>query len=295
MPITNTQLQLLSKFHIDNLRRFQSLPTRTATCAVYLLIGVLPIEAELHKRQLSLLYNLLVSTNETIVELNNRQIAVNLDNSLSFYSRVQKILDTYQLPSLQKLQTDIPTKEQWKILVKRAVNEFLTDKLSTEAVDKSTLCYLNIEPLKIGQTHPLWSSLESTVSDVRKGITRCRMITGTYMLQSIKSKFSKSSVKSTCNCCGLNEEDLPHMLLECPALIDQRKVLYPELKSLVIDIVGIRQWNEIFTNRNQLVQLILDCTVFTALKESKNFLKLQRISTELCHRPPSKVKQTGLA
>ena len=78
--------------------------------------------------------------------------------------------------------------------------------------------------------------------------------------------------------------DLPHMLLECPALIDQRKVLYPELKSLVIDIVGIRQWNEIFTNRKQLVQLILDCTVFTALKESKNFLKLQRISTELCHR-----------
>ena len=97
------------------------------------------------------------------------------------------------------------------------------------------------------------------------------------MLQSIKSKFSKSSVKSTCSCCGLNEEDLPHMLLERPALIDQRKVLYPELKSLVIDIVGIRQWNEIFTNRNQLVQLILDCTVFTALKESKNFLKLQRI------------------
>ena len=190
---------------------------------------------------------------------------------------MQKILDTYQLPSLRKLRTEIPTKEQWKILVKRAVNEFWTDKLSTEAADKSTLCYLNTEPLKIGQTHSLWSSLESRVSDVRKGITRCRMITGTYMLQSIKSRFSKSSIKSTCNCCGLDEEDLPHMILECPALIDQRKVFYPELKSMAIDIAGIRQWNEIFTNRNQLVQLILDCTVFPALKESKNFLKLGRV------------------
>ena len=104
------------------------------------------------------------------------------------------------------------------------------------------------------------------------------------MLQSIKSKFSKSTVKPICNCCCLDEEDLSHMFLECPALIDQRKVFYPKLKSLVIGIVGIRQWNERFTNRNQLVQLILDCTAFPVVKESKNFLKLQRISTELCHR-----------
>ena len=57
---------------------------------------------------------------------------------------VQKILDTYQLPRLQKLKTEIPQKRAMKILVKRAVNEFWTDKLSTEAADKSTLCYLNI-------------------------------------------------------------------------------------------------------------------------------------------------------
>ena len=63
----------------------QSLPTRTATCAVNLLLGALPVEAELHKRQLSLLYNILVSTNETIVELTKCQIAINLDNELSFY------------------------------------------------------------------------------------------------------------------------------------------------------------------------------------------------------------------
>ena len=58
LPITNSQLNLLSKFHLDNFKRFQSLPTRTATCAVHLLLGALPIEAELHKRQLSLLYNM---------------------------------------------------------------------------------------------------------------------------------------------------------------------------------------------------------------------------------------------
>ena len=65
LPINQSQLNLLSKFHVDTLKRFQTLPTRTATCAVHLLLGALPIEAELHKRQLSLLYNILVSTNET--------------------------------------------------------------------------------------------------------------------------------------------------------------------------------------------------------------------------------------
>ena len=53
LPLTKSQINLLSKFHLDNLKRFQSLPTRVATCAVYLLLGALPLEAELHKRELS--------------------------------------------------------------------------------------------------------------------------------------------------------------------------------------------------------------------------------------------------
>ena len=93
LPLTVTQMNILSKFHIDNLRRFQSLPTRTTTSAVYLLLGALPIEAEYIKDRL--LYNLITSTNETIQELTKRQKAVNLDNGQSFYSRAQDILAQY--------------------------------------------------------------------------------------------------------------------------------------------------------------------------------------------------------
>ena len=53
LPINQTQLNMLSKFHLDTLKRLQSLPTRTVTSAVYLFLGALPIEAELHKRQLN--------------------------------------------------------------------------------------------------------------------------------------------------------------------------------------------------------------------------------------------------
>ena len=58
------------------------------------------------------------------------------------------------------------------------------------------------------------------------------------MLQTSKSKFSRSSVSPICKCCGLDNEDLPYMLLECPALINQRKAFYPEFKSMTIDIVS---------------------------------------------------------
>ena len=77
---------------------------------------------------------------------------------------------------------------------------------------------------------------------------------------------------------------MPHVLLECPALINQRKTFYPEFKSMTIDIVGINQWNKRYTSRTQLAQLILDCSVIPELRESVNFLKLQRISSNLCHR-----------
>ena len=53
-----------------------------------------------------------------------------------------------------------------------AVNKYWTEYLQNEAREKSTLKYLNIDSLKIGSTHLVWSSLESTVSKVRMGITK---------------------------------------------------------------------------------------------------------------------------
>ena len=171
-------INILSKFHISNLRRFQSLPIRTATCAVYLLICALPLEAELHKRQLSLLYNILIFTNKTIRELSSRQIAFNLDNNQSYFSKVQDILNIYDLPNLQCHNKSLTSKENWKIQVKRAINKKWSELLQKEALEKSTLKYMNIDSLGISLTHGVWSSLEYTISDIRKCITKSRMITG---------------------------------------------------------------------------------------------------------------------
>ena len=48
------QLEELEKFHVENLKNIQSLPTRTANSIVYLLLGALPLKAEIERRQLGL-------------------------------------------------------------------------------------------------------------------------------------------------------------------------------------------------------------------------------------------------
>ena len=74
LPLNVSQITELKQFHTKTLRYFQSLPVRTATSTVYPILGALPIEAELHKRQLSLLYSILASENTKLKNLMERQL-----------------------------------------------------------------------------------------------------------------------------------------------------------------------------------------------------------------------------
>ena len=109
LPLNKTQIASLEKFHRNSLRIIQSLPERTATAAVYLLLGALPVEAEIHKKQLSLLHSILDSDNRRIKEVLHGQIAVNFDNKDSFFYRILKVLELYELPDIASLKQPLPT------------------------------------------------------------------------------------------------------------------------------------------------------------------------------------------
>jgi hypothetical protein len=164
LPLNATQTALLSKFHIANLRRLQSLPTRTAIGIVYLLVGAMPIEAEIHRRQLSFLHNILSCNNATIQTPLERQLVMNIDNIQSFFCQISKILDLFNIPCIQELIANPPTKLSWKIKCKKAVQNFWTYKLKELIVGKSSLRFVYNKDLKAGSIHKLWTSLYSTVS-----------------------------------------------------------------------------------------------------------------------------------
>ena len=52
--LSKTDISNLSTYFIKFLKRIQHLPDRTANAAAYLLLGQIPIEAELHKRTLGI-------------------------------------------------------------------------------------------------------------------------------------------------------------------------------------------------------------------------------------------------
>ena len=124
LSLTKGQLEQLSKYHLQTIRNIQSLPQRTSTLAVLLLLGALPLEAELHRRRLSLAISIISSETPTIRMLVQRQLACSYDNRNSFFYKLAKILQKYKHPSLGQLFCSIFTKLKWKHMWTKAVNAF---------------------------------------------------------------------------------------------------------------------------------------------------------------------------
>ena len=93
---TETETKMLNDCHDDLLIRKQSLSTRTTLPAVHLLLGALSLEAELHKRYLSLLYSITNSNNQTFHQLIRESSVFCDDHPSSFFSRLKMILVKYE-------------------------------------------------------------------------------------------------------------------------------------------------------------------------------------------------------
>ena len=101
----------------------------------------------------------------------------------------------------------------------KAISAFWTDVLLQDCLTKSTLQFCNINTLKLGQIHPVWNTVDNNVHDARRAITKVRLLTGTYIVQSKLSKFNQNEVDPRCQLYFSDVEDYLHMLLQCGALL----------------------------------------------------------------------------
>jgi hypothetical protein len=152
-------------------------------------------------------------------------------------------------------------------------------------VGKSSLRFVYNKDLKTGSIHKLWTSLYSTVSDVKKGTVKCKMLTGTYILQKDKHKFSNGKVQADCVLCCIGDEDIVHMLNQCSALHEIRREQMQILRKTVVEYTCKTTWNSHFNNLESITQLILDCTLFRTLFTSSSQLDdIMRKTTDLCYK-----------
>ena len=142
--------------HRRYLRTFQSLPDFVCSAIIYLLIGALPIEAEIHLKKLALLGTIIRSDNKTLLNLCKRQLAVKKYTSNSWFVEIERLLIMYNLPCVRSLIESKFTKNKFKSLVHKAVHNHWTLKLRSECMDKSTLIFCDFQKMSTRKEHVIW-------------------------------------------------------------------------------------------------------------------------------------------
>ena len=129
---------------------------------------------------------------------------------------------------------------------------------------------------KVGGTHLCWKTVANSPRDVRRAITKVRLLTGTYYLQTNRVKFRNGSVTGLCLLCSAASEDRVYFIAECNALSSVRQNYISQIESILSVNNPIVTVNAVINNRDLLTQLILDCTSAT-LATNVN------LSPEDCH------------
>ena len=80
----------------------------------------------------------------------------------------------------------------------------------------STMLYLDIKPIPIGNPHHILQLVPSTTIEVKKAEIKAGLVTRTYTMQSDRAQFTRGRKDDTCLLCGTNIEDTNHFLLQCP-------------------------------------------------------------------------------
>ena len=193
-------------------RRIQYLPRRTATAAVNCLLGIRSIEQELDLRRLTLLCSVLYTDGTLEQDFAMRQIAVKDSDSHSWFTVCNQLLHKYHLPNIYIMQQQFSSEVSCKQEIKAQVDSFVAELWCSAAKIRTNLQYLNIDSCEVGKVHPYWKTVANCAGDVRRAITKVRLLTGTYQLQKNRVKFKNGAATDLCLLCSAGTEDRVHFI-----------------------------------------------------------------------------------
>ena len=86
----------------------------------------------------------------------------------SWFNRIRDLLRRYGLPSPSVL-LELPLSEaKWKSMVDEAISSSVEETLREDIQSKSSLKYINHNKVKVGQSHPVWSTVRDSAYDSRR-------------------------------------------------------------------------------------------------------------------------------
>jgi hypothetical protein len=123
----------------------QHLPQSTATSALYLLTGSLPLEAWHHKSILTLFSNISRKEHSIEKEILQRQAAIKDLESNSHITTIRQLLAQYKRPPAYEILNNPQLKRHWKQMISNTFTNHWQFRLEEEAERKKSLSLLNLD------------------------------------------------------------------------------------------------------------------------------------------------------
>ena len=235
--LSKSEMASIDRAYKGLLKPLLSLRVATADEAVYFLFGLLPAEAELDMRILSL-YGSITRLDQThpLLHLALRQ-ATYPSNEKGWFSQVFSTARKYDIEPVVRNAILSPwAKDKWKSFIREAVAGQWSDQMKTRAMNKSSLQYMNLDIPSLSAAHHLWPRGGCPSRKRVAASYRAKLLSGSYILQATMARFNQNQVNPTCPLCKNAPEDLPHFVLACPALDKPRRKLLPRIQKLAKDL-----------------------------------------------------------
>lgn len=112
----------------------------------------------------------------------------------SWFNYTKDLLDMYGLPSVFELLGNPPHRSEWKDLLNNSVNSVIETERKKDVQDKSSLRYVNPDALRVGKCHTIWSTVRNNITDSRRAQLKCKLLTGSYILQANRTISSRPNM-----------------------------------------------------------------------------------------------------
>ena len=228
--ITATQMKKLMIMQLKFLKRILHAPSSATNCFVYLELGILPIEHNIHISQLNFLHHILNLEETDPVFLVYCQQKL-FEYEKNWFNEVVGLRDKYGISETDEQIREM-SREKWKATVKGCIFKYALDKLNQENSCKSkTSHHPDYEKL---ETQEYFSYLRPADARLYFAI-RC----GIVNLKSLR-KYNYDEDDRTCRLCERDDETLDHVVNKCGLI--PRTVEIPNIFSTkqedVIEVVA---------------------------------------------------------
>ena len=209
--LTKTDIQLLQRVQLKFLKRTFHAPSSTSNPLTFLETGTLPIQYEIHTKQLGYLHHIVnLDDNDPVLLTYGQQLKYPAPNWAN------EVLELRERYSITKSDMEIAemSKESWKRLVKKKVGSKALSDLNEEASKQKKS--LHLLPY---QEHTRQEYMNKLSPKFTRKIFHIR--TGTVDLRGVRSY--KYGTDKTCRLCKSGEETVEHVVNECTSMEHQHK------------------------------------------------------------------------